>query len=154
FRIHTTLDMRRQRAAEAALRRGLEDLERRLGFSGPLGHLEPEQRRKLASGRPRPLGPAGFAVEDAEQSGVQSGVTIAIPEPHAALIDATQPGAHLPEPMARYVAGEAWAARRRSAANHAAPAFSVDPDTIYAATITGLGKRVTLASGGLVVALD
>ena len=35
--VRTTLDMRMQRAAEAAVRRGLVDLERRLGFNGPEG---------------------------------------------------------------------------------------------------------------------
>lgn len=36
--VRTTLDMRMQRAAEAAVRRGLIDLERRIGFNGPEGH--------------------------------------------------------------------------------------------------------------------
>jgi len=35
--VYTTLDMRMQRAAEAAVRAGLIDLERRLGFNGPEG---------------------------------------------------------------------------------------------------------------------
>ena len=33
------------------MRRGLEDLQRRLGFQGPIGHVEPEDRRKLSSGK-------------------------------------------------------------------------------------------------------
>src|SRR5439155_26998318 len=70
FRIYTTLDMRRQRAAEAAVRHGLEELQRKLGFSGPIGHLAPEQRRQLSSGVPRPFGPAGFTLDDPEQSGL------------------------------------------------------------------------------------
>lgn len=36
--VETTLDMRMQRAAEAAVRSGLLDLERRIGWSGPDGH--------------------------------------------------------------------------------------------------------------------
>ncbi len=36
--VYTTLDMRMQRAAEAAVRFGLIDIERRLGFNGPEGH--------------------------------------------------------------------------------------------------------------------
>lgn len=36
--VRTTIDMRMQRAAEAAVRRGLIDLERRIGFNGPEGH--------------------------------------------------------------------------------------------------------------------
>ena len=47
LRIYTTLDMRRQRAAEAAVRNGLVDLQRRLGFDGPIGHLDAEQRHRL-----------------------------------------------------------------------------------------------------------
>ncbi len=35
--VQTTLDMRMQRAAESAVRRGLIDLERRIGFNGPEG---------------------------------------------------------------------------------------------------------------------
>src|SRR5204863_1715268 len=106
----TTLDMRRQRAAEAALRRGLEDLQRKLGFSGPIGRLGPEQRKVLASGVPRPVGPGGFTLDDPEQSGL----LVAQPEPQAVLIDATKPGAHLPEAVAKYAAGEAWAAKRKA----------------------------------------
>ena len=36
--VHTTLDMKTQQAAQAAVRLGLLDLERRLGFTGPEGH--------------------------------------------------------------------------------------------------------------------
>ena len=156
YRIHTTLDMRRQRAAEAALRRGLEELQRRLGFSGPIAHLDAAGRAALASGRPRPIGPAGWAADDGEQSGV----LVALPEPHAALIDATKPGARLPEPMARYVAGETWAERRKAARTKPTtpPRFVTDPDTTYAAVVTvapgTAGKRVTVASGGLTAPLD
>jgi penicillin-binding protein 1A len=151
LRIHTTLDMRRQRAAEAAVRRGLEDLQRRLGFSGPIGHLDPAERKLLAQGKPRPVGPSGFALDDPEQAGV----LVATPEPRAALIDASKPGAHLAEPIARYYAGEAWADRRKGArAKAAPPAYATDPDTTYAAVVTALGKRVTVASGGLVAPMD
>jgi len=55
--------MRRQRAAESALRRGLEDLQRRLGFDGPIGHLDVDQRRQLSAGQPRPVGPEGFNLD-------------------------------------------------------------------------------------------
>ncbi len=36
--VRTTIDMKMQRAAEAAVQNGLIDLERRLGFNGPEGH--------------------------------------------------------------------------------------------------------------------
>jgi penicillin-binding protein 1A len=151
FRIYTTLDMRRQRAAEVAMRRGLEDLARKLGFAGPIGHLGPEQRRVLASGVPRPVGPGGFTLDDPEQSGL----LVALPEPHAVLIDATKPGAKLPEAAGRFAAGEAWAERRKASKKKpAAPTYLTDPDTIYAAAVAGMGKRITVASGGLVLPLD
>ena len=67
LRIYTTLDMRRQRAAEAAVRSGLVDLERRLGWDGPIGHMDGEQRHRLLRGRPRAFGPAGFLIDDDEQ---------------------------------------------------------------------------------------
>ncbi len=44
LRIDTTLSMRQQRAAETAVRRGLEALDQKLAFRGPIGHLE---RKKI-----------------------------------------------------------------------------------------------------------
>jgi penicillin-binding protein 1A len=147
FRIYTTLDMRRQRAAESALRRGLQDLQRRLLFDGPIGHLDVEQRRQLAAGQPRPVGPGGFNLDEE-----QSPFLMALPDPPAAIVDATNPGARLLDSAAKRAAGEAWAQRRRVARD--APLFDTDPDTIYAAAVTSLGKKVVVASGGLVVPLD
>lgn len=152
LRIYTTLNMQHQRAAEAAVRRGLEDLARRLGFAGPIGRLGPEERKKLTHGRPRPLGPTGYAVDDDEQVGLVALPTP--PESPAALIDATKPGARLPEATARFAAGEAWAARRRAAKAPPPPTFPTDPDTTYAAVVTTVGKTVTVASGGLTVRLE
>jgi penicillin-binding protein 1A len=156
LRIYTTLDMRKQRVAEAALRGGLEDLQRRIGFQGPIGHLDEEQRRRLLRGRPRPFGPTGYLLDDSEQDD-----HLLVGEPQAAVIDATTPGAgaRLSEPMAKYVVGEAWVARRKADAEArkrraAAPVFPVDPDTTYAAVVTAIGKKVTLASGGLTVGLE
>ncbi|SMC23699.1 penicillin-binding protein 1A [Desulfacinum hydrothermale DSM 13146] len=45
--IHTTLDLDAQRAAEAAVRRGLEELDKRHGYRGPHGHVEGAQRDGL-----------------------------------------------------------------------------------------------------------
>lgn len=104
----------------------------------------------MEGGRPRAVGPAGFSVEDGEQSNV----LVAVPEPHAATIDATKPGAELPEQMARYVAGETWARRRKAPVKPAAATYAADPDTIYAAVVTAIGTRVLVASGGLVAPLD
>ena len=155
LRIHTTLDMKHQRAAEAALRRGLEDIERKLGFNGPVGRLAANDRTRMQAGPPRPFGPAGFSVDDAEQAG-----TIVVPvNLKTAEIDATAPGAVLNEKYAQFVAGEAWAAARRAATakpvvtttakTNAAPPPAFDPDTTYAAMITSVGKKLTLVSGTL-----
>ncbi|HVR60816.1 MAG TPA: PBP1A family penicillin-binding protein [Polyangia bacterium] len=162
LRVYTTLDMRRQRVAEAALRGGLEDLQRRLGFAGPVGHLDGAELRKLLRGRPRPFGPAGYQLDDAETDD-----QLLLPEPRPAIpmatIDATQPGNHLPEPMAKYVVGEARAARRaaeaearaaRSATKPAAALPAVDPDTTYAAAVVAAGPHVVLASGASTFAVD
>ncbi len=51
--ITTTLVMNQQRAAEAAVRHGLEDLDRRFGFRGPVGRLDVEERLAFANGLPR-----------------------------------------------------------------------------------------------------
>jgi penicillin-binding protein 1A len=150
LRIQTTLSMRDQRAADAAVRRGLEDLARKLGFSGPIRHVDAADRARLTSGRPRPLGPTGFELDDAEQAGP----LVALPEPQAALVDATHPGAHLRDSTARYVTGEARAALRRAARAKAPPMFPTDPDTTYAAVVTAAGKTVTVASGGLSVRME
>jgi penicillin-binding protein 1A len=157
LRVYTTLDMRKQRVAEAALRAGLEDLQRRIGFNGPIARLDADQRRRLLRGRPRPFGPTGYLLDDEEQDD-----HLLMGEPHAATIDATKPGAEarLNEPMAKYVVGEAWAARRkadaqaRATAKAAQPLFPVDPDTTYAAVVTAAGKKITLASGGLAVGME
>ena len=67
LRIHTTIDMTRQRAAEAAVQRGLADLDARLGFRGPLGRLDGAERDAFAEGPPRPY------VADATQTALYAG---------------------------------------------------------------------------------
>ena len=52
--IHTTLDTRLQNAADSALRAGLVSLDRRIGFRGPIGHLEESDLAGLAGSPPRP----------------------------------------------------------------------------------------------------
>jgi penicillin-binding protein 1A len=69
LRIYTTLDMRKQRAAEAAVRSGLDDLSRRLAFRGPVGHLEGEARKLFETAPPKPWSPpkpAAGAKDDGE----------------------------------------------------------------------------------------
>ncbi|MBK9029808.1 MAG: PBP1A family penicillin-binding protein [Myxococcales bacterium] len=53
LRIYSTLDPRMQAAAELALRHGLETLDRRLGFRGPVARLAPEARARFADGPPQ-----------------------------------------------------------------------------------------------------
>jgi penicillin-binding protein 1A len=54
LRIYTTLVMSEQRAAEVAVRRGLEDIDRRYGFHGPVGRLSSQETSQFLSGAPRP----------------------------------------------------------------------------------------------------
>jgi penicillin-binding protein 1A len=54
LRIQTTLVMNQQRAAEAAVRKGLEDVDRRFGFRGPVGKLSDAEREEFLQGLPRP----------------------------------------------------------------------------------------------------
>jgi penicillin-binding protein 1A len=43
LRVYTAVDLNMQRAAEAALQHGLQELDRRQGFRGPIRHLEPKK---------------------------------------------------------------------------------------------------------------
>ncbi len=52
--IYTSLNNRMQRSAEAAVRDGLESLDRRIGFRGPLGHLEGAELTAFEGGPARP----------------------------------------------------------------------------------------------------
>ena len=54
MRVYTTLDMRMQRSAEAALRSGLESLDRMVGFRGPIGHLDERALGSFRASPPRP----------------------------------------------------------------------------------------------------
>jgi penicillin-binding protein 1A len=54
LRIYTTIDMKKQRAAEASVQKGLVDLDRRLGWRGPVGHLAAAEAQAFADGPPRP----------------------------------------------------------------------------------------------------
>jgi len=62
LRIYTTLDMRMQRSAEAAVKSGLESLDRMIGFRGPIGHLEGDQLEAFTAQPPRPYVPGGDSV--------------------------------------------------------------------------------------------
>ena len=109
LRIQTTLNMRGQRAAEAAVRRGLEDLARKLGFAGPSITWTPTIAR-ACHGRPRPLGPTGFA-----STSRAAGPLAGRPTAGAALIDATNRGPARPIPPPASPRGGQGGARRRAA---------------------------------------
>jgi penicillin-binding protein 1A len=55
-RIYATLDMKQQRAAEAAIRDGLEALDRRLPFRGPIGHLDAQALKTFLAQPPQLYG--------------------------------------------------------------------------------------------------
>ncbi|MEZ4404797.1 MAG: transglycosylase domain-containing protein, partial [Kofleriaceae bacterium] len=62
--IYSTLDTRMQVAADAALRRGLEILDRRLGFRGPVAHLEPAEQAAYADGPAHRVGRGELSVAE------------------------------------------------------------------------------------------
>ena len=76
LRIHTTLVMSQQRAAEAAVQRGLEEVDRRFGFRGPVGHLDAAARTRFLESMPWPYN--GQAVKASELGGgdLRSGAMI------------------------------------------------------------------------------
>jgi penicillin-binding protein 1A len=55
LRFYSTLDTRMQAAAEGALRKGLETLDRKLGFRGPIGAVAQAQRGAWTGGPAHPL---------------------------------------------------------------------------------------------------
>ena len=55
LKFFSTLDQRMQEAAEGALKRGLESLDRRLGFRGPLGSVAQTQRGAWTGGPAHPI---------------------------------------------------------------------------------------------------
>ncbi|HUS31747.1 MAG TPA: PBP1A family penicillin-binding protein, partial [Kofleriaceae bacterium] len=55
LRFYSTLDTRMQQAAEDALRKGLESLDRRLGLRGPIGSVPLAQRGAWTGGPAHPL---------------------------------------------------------------------------------------------------
>lgn len=48
LQIHTTLDLKAQKAADAAVQRGLTELHKRHGYNGPLRHLTPAEYADLS----------------------------------------------------------------------------------------------------------
>ena len=137
FRIHTTLDMRLQRAAEAAVRRGLEDLARRLGFAGPIARLTPEQQN---AADPRPPAPAGphRVLDRRRGAGGRAG-------PHAGAAgraDRHDPARRPPGRAHGPLRGRRGLGRQAAGRPRARPAlFPTDPDTTYAAVVSAPRRR-------------
>ena len=59
LRVYTTLNLKMQEAAQRALKKGLEELDKREGYRGPLRHLEetevPSYKQELLSKQPLPI---------------------------------------------------------------------------------------------------
>ncbi|MBX3157428.1 MAG: PBP1A family penicillin-binding protein [Deltaproteobacteria bacterium] len=55
LKFYSTLDGRMQAAAEGALKRGLESLDRKLGFRGPIGKVPEKQRAAWTNGPAHPM---------------------------------------------------------------------------------------------------
>jgi penicillin-binding protein 1A len=68
LKIFTTLDMRQQRAAEQAVHIGLDAVDRRFSFRGPVTHLEDSELQQFLEGMPRPYG--GVKSDAAAAAGV------------------------------------------------------------------------------------
>ncbi|HTJ44101.1 MAG TPA: PBP1A family penicillin-binding protein [Kofleriaceae bacterium] len=83
----STLDTRMQAAAEAALRRGLETLDRRLGFRGPIGQIASKDDRKAYA-----EGPAHRYRPGAPEGDLTLGTAILPDTTYAALITALPKG--------------------------------------------------------------
>src|SRR5262249_40867675 len=54
LKIYTTLDMRQQRAAEAAVRNGLDAVDHRFSFRGPISHLADDKVAAFLEAPPTP----------------------------------------------------------------------------------------------------
>jgi penicillin-binding protein 1A len=68
LKFYSTLDTRMQAAAESALRRGLETLDRKLGFRGPIGSVAQRARGAWSGGPAHPItGPTDDTTAVADQ---------------------------------------------------------------------------------------
>src|SRR5262249_18491155 len=58
LKFYSTLDSRMQAAAEGALKRGLESLDGKLGFRGPIGKVDKPHQGAWSNGPSHPMGGA------------------------------------------------------------------------------------------------
>ncbi len=71
LKIFTTLDMRQQRAAEIAVKNGLDAVDHRFSFRGPVAHLEGDAVDKFLDGMPQPyIGPKQDQIGAQQAAGV------------------------------------------------------------------------------------
>src|SRR5512142_2181884 len=49
LRVETAMDLEKQRDAQAAMLRGLMEVDHRQGFTGPVAHVEGDERKALAA---------------------------------------------------------------------------------------------------------
>lgn len=65
LKIYTTLDMHQQRAAEQAVHDGLDAVDHRFSFRGPVQHLDDEALAKFFEGMPQPYNVGRYAASAA-----------------------------------------------------------------------------------------
>lgn len=92
LRFYATLDTRMQAAAEHALRKGLEQLDRRLGFRGPIGKIPRAERDAFAAGAARPYRPgsplaAGVVSERIQPETTYAAMVVAMPRRDDVTVD-------------------------------------------------------------------
>ncbi len=92
LRFYATLDTRMQAAAEAALRRGLETLDRRLGFRGPVGRIPRADRDAWAQGQAHPYRPgvvlaAAPTTERIQPETTYAGLVVELPKKGGVTVD-------------------------------------------------------------------
>ena len=92
LKFYATLDSRIQDAAEAALKHGLEALDRQLGFRGPIGYLKTDDERKAwRESNPHPYREGVYLATtlspDLSPDTVYAAMVIALPKKGGVIVD-------------------------------------------------------------------
>jgi penicillin-binding protein 1A len=91
LRFYATLDTRAQEAAEDALHHGLEALDRRLGFRGPIATLPPADREPWSGGAAHPIraGSGDFTTltDQIVPATTYAGMVAELPRGHAVVVE-------------------------------------------------------------------
>jgi penicillin-binding protein 1A len=143
LKFYATLDSRMQEVDESALRRGLEALDRRLGFRGPIGNLPPGDKRVAwRDGPPRPS-------RSARGCAAATGVSTARTDGAAVALVAAGLGVGMSADVGPDVATTAVTAEAERCRNFATSVSTeIDPDTVYAGLVVDLPR-----GGGVIVDL-